>query len=1407
MIDHIQQIAGKSLNIDTHPSLLEDRDIIYLLNGNIEGKEGAANSWFVQNQLSNEMCYEFPENYFLNGKIALNNFQYVLFFCVLNSEDSDVVDSSEIGILDAQNCLYSVYVNDPCLGFRKDKPIRGVYKHTNKENEYKIYFIDGYNDNRSLTLKEDLSYPLTHTGSKCDSCDYEEGEGLDCAQLAFNKEYQIPCLTLDANSQGQLPSGVYQAGIAFSDNEMIFTDYSFSSALKVWSEGSNIGLSINIDCIDSPFDYFSLALLTRTVENSLVIYHIGHFPLSNTTVTITNLSNATIISTEEALTKSALYDKSEHIATNGETLMLGKHQVETNLNYQPQAINILSQWLEIKVPKKDAWKYPSLMRDELYSFSIEWFTRKGKSKGLSHIPGRAATEDDVTALPEDNDVYETDGCDPATLVKWQTVNTASIQNTYDVECEDCSGEVISKDGLMGYWEAENLTYPNDPDVWGELACQKVRHHKMPSHDLTHIHDDFTTQTIAANPEDCVTIELPGGYSYESCPPEQNIINEPNCVNILAVKFLNIEHPKDSDGNYDNDIIGYRIWVGDRNGNKSILHKGLIYNVWKDTSSEKVEILYPNYPFNDLNPDLFLSVIQNNDNADGGETPPNGNYPKSYVKNQFTYHSPDIHFRETRQEFGTELKVYGEELGYIDGAFKDVYQHPQVKLGIGDTSGFPYNNVATQLNSVATYSKFAALPSDFDYKTRFKIDTSQFLLPVNQLISNGKKFNNWERESSFYVSLNRDLEDPVNMDVSRVFATEFGYLGNSELPTFNYFDTVERVVNSVDTEKNIQAVSYYTGIKVKQPDQYGSLNQINYRPASCINYIKLVVQEEPVYYDSDIIYAGDVYITRHSVLRKMPLFTQWLTDVPITTEINYRNYRNVWYPRNWYDNQSTADDQYNLDGQDDLVSGGDKITFGKMYLFVTGVAYFYCESEFIGDFREQDFTINGQFYPKIDFNDIARSDKIPYDNKFLYSFILLNNEIERQKQDLTPTESDADYTVIYSRKDDFQTGGDPWLHFPVLNYSILPRIYGRFTGIHYTDQYSIFFAFENEILYSQVLFTQTTNQGNSILLNQGDIFSNRLVKLSNELTGYTGCVDPNSFINTRFGTFFIDRYRKKLFKWDGKLEDADKDQKMSSWLSKYLNDDFPDYLTSITIVFDNFTNNLYISEKASRNNWTLSYKPAHQSFISFHSFLPEYYFSLPNTYLSSDLVGIWKHNSRNGYQTYYGTEYNFDVGLIINNKYKKQEYQAIEVYSEWIQYLDFNSLIYDRTKFFDHIFAYNNNGSTGLTTLYLKNNDDRAESLIQNSDTNVPALAEVSMINDSIYRINKLENLQSDFGLPVIQWDANGMTYTPTNTDPTINPRDRKDLKGSWLKLHLISSDTDSKKLLQLLVPQIDDTTG
>lgn len=1370
--------AAQTLNLDTHYSLFGDKNIFYLLNGDVQGHESGNNGLFVQNQLSNSLCVNFPDDYILRGTIQLNNDESVLFF--------QTEDSSQIGVLDTLNCSYDIVVDDPCLNFTNQ--IRGVYKYTNDTNVRRIYFIDGVNPNRYLDLDNRTGsyvFPLIYEGSLCDSCDIDYGTTLDCDALRMNKLLDIPCITISQNSNGQLLSGVYQIGIAYGSNNLVLSDYYFSQPIKAFSEVSNIGFNVTISCEEKTLDQISVILVSQTRENSLVIYNIGFFPVSSTRLTINNVTNSLIIDTTSALLKRTLYEHSQFIATNGESLLLGKHDLIEPLFYQPQANNIDVEWQEVKVRKDQAVFIPSFLRDEVYAIGIEWFDKWGKSRGVFHIPGREAIPFDLEDAPEENDIYETDGCNPLMLKRWQVENTATGTTVSPaVTCEDCDGRNVSKSGTMSYWESENLVYPNDEDTWGELACQPIRHHKMPSHNLTHIHDNFSVETISGG--DCIELEVEGqdGSTYTTtyCPPDTTEFVESQCVNILTIKLENIEHPK-TNGVYDQDIVGYRILVADRNGNKSILHKGLIFNMWEDTSTLNTKILYPNYPFNDLNPDVFLSTVQTGENTLYTPQSPVWSPPSQYLKNKFTYHSPDFHFQEKAQEFGTELKVYGEEIGWIEGKFDPVYQHPNTRLGLGTVNNEGYRSQAKQVNSVAHYSSFASwtLP----YLSRFKVEASQFLLPVNQLTSDNQKVNNFLRESSYYVSLNRNVIDPINKDVSRVTRKE------ANKDTYSYTDQINR-----DGLENIKAVSHYVGIKIKQPDQYGQLEGISYMPVTCVLPAEGDFEDEEIFYETRSVYGGDVFITKHSLLRKMPMWTQWLTNVPILTDIDYRQYRNAWYPRFWYDNLTSIDDSWSLDNDADLIANpGATLSSGYMYIFITGVVHYWCESEFIGDYRERDATINGSFYPKIGYDDIARSDRFPYDNKYLYNLSLLNNNIERVYQNLNPTLSDADYTVIFSQKDDFQSGGDKWLEFLPLNYTILPRIHGSFTGLHYTDMYSLFFIFEDCILYSRIDYTLNLNEGGTLRLGQGDIFTNRLVKLSNEQTGYVGSVDPQSFINTRYGTFFFDRKRKKFFKWTGQISDVTSD--MSSWLQAFTRSTNTGYEGSMVAVFDNYTEKVYFTERSSElGRWTLSYNPKLEGFNSFHSFVPQFYITSSNTYLSYDLnlsSGVWKHNHKYDYQRYYGQQYAFDVGFVLNNEFKNVDLQSVKIFSEWLKYTSYLSYVQDRNVFFDKILVYNNQGNTGLMSVLLKDRNNPVQSLVQNSDTNNPLVCEVSQVEDSIYKFNKLESIVANQNLPTIQWNRH--FYTVLNVDSALNPRSRQELKGKWFKLHLISDTNHEHKIL------------
>lgn len=1364
------QFIATKLNLDSHYSLLSDKDLVYLLNGDIQGKEGNVD-YFVQNAPSNELCINTTGYTLIGPGIALNNFEHVLF---LKGEGTDWIWKANL-----KDCTYEVWASGDCLNFDPNYPIRGEYKHNNKNNDRRVYFIDGKNHNRYIDIDKD--FPQNYTGSTCESCEIIYDGTLNCDQIKINKMLEYPCLDMSANNLGSLPSGVYQVALAYSTDGIKYSDFYYSDVIKVHSERENIGLQVEISCVDSLFDQYKLILVTNTRNSALVVYDLGFYSSTTTSVGISTLVNAPVLSTSQALEKRVVYDKSQHITTNGETLLIGKHAKVEPLDYQRQAIDIRLYWAEGKVPKKDAHKYPSLLRDENVAFAIEWFDEVGQSRGIFNIPGahndsfsiefESVSYGETDTVPEGAYVYELENCEPKSLQVWQVENTSTLIQDLSATCEVCEDlPTFSKYGRLGYYECESLTYPNE-ERWGDLACQPIRHHRMPSSNLSHIHNQGT----------CVTSEMIiNDYDEEGIPVEEVSYTteyvEDDCINILGIIANNISFPKDSDGN---DITNwkYRILYSKRGniGDKSILHKGLIFNTFQEIinpGADQEVIYYPNYPYNDLKSDVFISKTQTGHQDDVQNFTPNG-----YISNsKFTYHSPDIHYKETKNEFGIELKLYTEEIGKIEGEFNPVYNHPQTAI---DASGPNLRSAwqyARQFDSVANYSSFEAVALPFE--NRRLITDSQFLLPIRQFVEDTTRFNNYFRENSYFFSADDSLQIPVtnNEDTSRFLTSEIGCQTKVKQCA---------QISRSGTDYDIQAVSYYVGIKNPQLNQYGSLEQITYLP---LEHCLRETDGTDTLDLTNIWWGGDTYISKHTIARKMPLFTEWLDDVPFdSAEYNYRDKRNVYYPRFWYDTISEADDKYRFDcfvSRGDF-NGSNSEVGGYFYIWINGVLDFWCESEFIGNFREEDSTPNSRFFPTTEPKELFRADTIRLQPSFLYDLSLLGEDIDQKKQTLNLTDSDADFVVIYSLKNDFQSAGDNWLTFLPLNYTILPRIYGEFTCMHYTDQYSILFGFENQMLYSQEDYTQTTNEGNTLFLQQGDIFSRRLRKMSNEKTGYTGCVDPLSLVNTRHGTFYYDRYRKTWFNWAGKLTPIEDNH---SWFTQFTSNINPGYLNSIVSVYDNYSKNLYITDKV--NQWTLSYKPQ-VGFVSFHSFVPDWYISLPNTFLSAPEgagAGIWKHNAQFDYQSYYGTVYPFDIGFII--KGVDQKLQSFEFYSDWIKHENYASPIFVKDKFFDSILVYSDQTSTGVIPLFLKNTGDPNQSLIQHKDQNV---AEVTQQLSNMYRINKLEDNQ--IGTPNIEF-PDGWNYNTLNI-AVKPPFNRGGLKGRWFITHLKSTQNDHKIILQL----------
>ena len=154
---------------------------------------------------------------------------------------------------------------------------------------------------------------------------------------------------------------------------------------------------------------------------------------------------------------------------------------------------------------------------------------------------------------------------------------------------------------------------------------------------------------------------------------------------MGVEFDNIERPKDNDGNYISNIVGYEILRGSREGAKSILGKGIFKNMRKydvpdaeDLTQSSVQGLYPNYPFNDLRDDVFFSETETSGCRKWANGLDDFKPLSGYTKDVFTFHSPELMFRRPFLN-AYETRIYGQVDGNMTGTFYASEDHPQFKL--------------------------------------------------------------------------------------------------------------------------------------------------------------------------------------------------------------------------------------------------------------------------------------------------------------------------------------------------------------------------------------------------------------------------------------------------------------------------------------------------------------------------------------------------------------------------------------------------------------------------------------------------------------------------------------------------------------------------------------------------------
>ena len=1049
-------------------------------------------------------------------------------------------------------------------------------------------------------------------------------------------------------------------------------------------------------------------------------------------------------------------------------------------------------------------------------------------------------------------------CSCATDVGTIIITVTIPVPTYDL-LGDCSTNFVQEDsdGICDYslvakgkfaYHESTIKYPNSENFTTlpntTNPCKTgIRHHKFPDHSL-----------IVENPDTLDLIPITHIHNDTANAFSQEY------VYVLGVIINNIEKPKDCNGDYLEDWIGFRIGVGDRTNNKSVLHKGMIFNMFEENLPSGVDCndisLYPNYPFNDLNPDIFIGSKEflNYKNSILDPTMSGGYFgdfePMSnYRKDKFQYISPDIQY-EQNDNSGTYIRLYTEENGYIRGLFEEEERFPKVTLlsfnsytliaAIGVLAGAlalaaqvgesAFNSTITAVNlsldllkglNSVNYSFRSILESNYsrfnttniiETNLRRKIEYSQYLQPIKQLV-NSEKINNFQREGGIYLKLNSEILDPFVEENSRI------KYGNPN-PLSN--DNSEGVCNTefADvTQTKYRTSSYYVGIKKENPNQYGGLNDYHVRPISDVIYFTENIMS------SGVLIGGDIYITKHKYLRKFPFFTNLPLDAPDDTTFLTSPYSNVGYPKYYFDNQDRNDylnvvvsslniislttnlipNNYNFDETGKItkkncaeIEDCEGIyafrETGKFYTHIIGIVDYWCESEYIAPYREKGLL--EQSYPYKNINTIGKYENMVQPEQFLYN-------IQHKWDGLISKQRTADFTedccsikklekdelILVSQKEDLYDRDDDWRVFLPRDIQVFSPNDGELQGIKSMDDYNLLFFFDDAAYATQPRESIYVNQDRRAYLGQGSLFEGGLKKISSEINGLGGCIDPDSFVNTPYGSYWVDRKRKGIIYYDGsKISNIN--QGIRSWSNEFVTD-------SILGTYDPFNNNVYFSS----SNWNMHYKADNKKLISFHTWIPQWSFSDHYAFFSVKDDKIWKHNSLGSYQKFYGNIEPFEVGFIISEKFKSFTLQNVQIYSEWYKTKNFFTHIHENSKkpFFNKLIAYNNYCSTGIQNIIVKNENPEYNliDLVKNNQI------ECTQVEDEVYRINGFRNIGSGSSLLTIE---DPIRFKHINTNQNNIESNNGLVRGKFVKMHLINDKhTDYKILVQLNLNLLDET--
>jgi len=399
--------------------------------------------------------------------------------------------------------------------------------------------------------------------------------------------------------------------------------------------------------------------------------------------------------------------------------------------------------------------------------------------------------------------------------------------------------------------------------------------------------------------------------------------------------------------------------------------------------------------------------------------------------------------------------------------------------------------------------------------------------------------------------------------------------------------------------------------------------------------------------------------------------------------------------------------------------------GKFYLANYGIPNFFVESDVNTEYRHARNEKEENFYPNVGSgvpDNWLQEKNVPilHDNKYNYN---ATYSIQNNKEFIESfnnynfdklCQSDFPNRVIYSEKSLLEENFDNWLKYAYNNYHDFDKSNGKIVGIHALDNERILVRFENTFQIWNTRITIPSSSALEVSLSNSGMFGQPPQEYIKTYTGVGGS-QHIAFEKTKAGSFWVDAKRGSIFRFSQNLEEIS--QSNYNWFKENLPfrilKDFPDYDIDnnykdigIAICWDERFQRLFITKKDYElkpeykgrvytvNNlaffirpldipiqvqltdpeyfidrsFTIAWSPIINDWVSFYSFLPNYYISHPTHFQSGLQNSLWNHNLSNlSYQVYYNDLHPYILEFPISNMPQSEYLKSVTVNADILKY--------------------------------------------------------------------------------------------------------------------------------------------